>query len=540
MPDLVGLFILALIVRGLAAAPQQQPSYMDALYSYVNAQNLAAGRGFVEDFVWNYLGNPPPPPPPGPSHLYWMPLTSMLAWLGMSIAGVSYRAAQLPFVVLSALLAPLSYTIVWALNGKRWQGWLAGLLAIFSGFYFPFWTAIDNFTPFAIAGSLALLLAWRGLVGGRGAASEAQAQSKVPASAYFFASGLCVGLAHLARADGPLLLIAILLFLWWSYLFLAAPHAALHASRPTPHALRFTFFLILGYLLVMLPWFLRNWQVTGAWLPAAGSQTIWLTDYDDLFSYGRELSPRTFLAQGLGPILQGRWWALTANFQTVLAVWGMIFLAPLVVVGGWHLRRHGLIQLAGLYALLLFLVMTLIFAFPGARGGLFHSGAALLPFVYAVSAVGLEVAVEWAAARRRRWDARLAKQFFGVSMVLLAVALSSFTYYNRVLKNDAWNQADQLYPAIAGWVNQQDPTATVMINNPPAYRYHGGGLSVVIPNEKLTVTLQAARQYRVDYLILDANHPAPLADLYNHPENHPGLSLVKTFGNVYVFEIVEP
>ena len=161
--DLVGLFILALIVRGLAAAPQQQPSYMDALYSYVNAQNLAAGRGFVEDFVWNYLGNPPPPPPPGPSHLYWLPLTSMLAWAGFSVAGVSYRAAQLPFVVLSALLAPLSYSTVWALNGKRWQGWLAGLLAIFSGFYFPFWTAIDNFTPFAVAGSLALLLAWRGL-----------------------------------------------------------------------------------------------------------------------------------------------------------------------------------------------------------------------------------------------------------------------------------------------------------------------------------------------------------------------------------------
>ena len=392
MLDLLGLFILALIVRGLAAAPQQQPSYMDALYSYVNAQNLAAGRGFVEDFVWNYLGNPPPPPPPGPSHLYWLPLTSILAWAGFSVAGVSYRAAQLPFVVLSALLAPLSYTIVWALNGKRWQGWLAGFLAVFSGFYFPFWTAIDNFTPFAVAGSLALLLAWRGLVGGRGMVSVEQGEQSEERKAEsgertwlpilnFFAAGVCVGLAHLARADGPLLLIAILLFLWWHFIFGTESPSTPHPSRSTLHALRFTFFLILGYLLVMLPWFMRNWQVTGALLPAAGSQTIWLTGYDDLFSYGRELSPRTFWAQGLGPIVQGRWWAFTANFQTVLAVWGMIFLAPLVVVGGWHLRRRWLIQLVGLYALLLFIVMTLIFAFPGARGGLFHSGAALLPFL---------------------------------------------------------------------------------------------------------------------------------------------------------------
>ena len=226
--DLLLLFVLAFIVRGLAAAPQQQPSYMDALYSYVNAVNLAAGRGFVEDFVWNYLGNPPPLP--GPSHLYWMPLTSILAWVGMSLAGISYRAAQWPFIVVSALLAPLSYAIVGALNGKRWQGWLAGLLAIFSGFYFPFWTAIDNFTPFALTGSLALLLAWRGLSRERGRGSEKLAQSKVPASAFFFASGLCVGLAHLARADGLLLLITILLFLWWCSLFLAVPSSTPHAS----------------------------------------------------------------------------------------------------------------------------------------------------------------------------------------------------------------------------------------------------------------------------------------------------------------------
>jgi hypothetical protein len=64
--DLLALFALALVIRLLAALPQQQPNYMDAAYSYVNAVNLAEGQGFVEDFVWNYLdeGGPPPPPPP--------------------------------------------------------------------------------------------------------------------------------------------------------------------------------------------------------------------------------------------------------------------------------------------------------------------------------------------------------------------------------------------------------------------------------------------------------------------------------------------
>jgi hypothetical protein len=294
----------------------------------------------------------------------------------------------------------------------------------------------------------------------------------------------------------------------------------------------------------MLPWFIRNWQVAGTPLPGAGSQTIWMATYDDLFSYGRELSPQTFFSQGVGSVLQGRWWAFTANFQTVLAVWSMIFLAPLVVVGAWHLRHHFLIQLVGFYAALLFVAMTLIFAFPGARGGLFHSGAALFPFICAISTVGLDKAVDWVARRRRGWKAKTAKRVFAVGLMVIAVALSGFIYYQRVLKNNAWNRADSLYPALAEWANEQNPDGVVMIGNPPAYRYHGGGLSVVVPNEDVETMLQAARHYQVDYLILDSNHPAPLAELYNSPTQYSelSLSLVHTFASnsdkpLYIFKV---
>ena len=131
--DLLALLILALFIRWLAALPQQQPNYMDAAYSYVNALNLFAGRGFVEDFVWIYLDNPTPPP--HPSHLYWLPLTSILAWLGMVIGGPNYRAAQILFIILSALLAPITYGITYVVTGQRWPSWLAALFAIFSGFW---------------------------------------------------------------------------------------------------------------------------------------------------------------------------------------------------------------------------------------------------------------------------------------------------------------------------------------------------------------------------------------------------------------------
>lgn len=558
--DLLILLALALAVRFVAALPQQQPNYMDAAYYYVNGVNLVQGRGFVEDFVWNYLDAPGPPP--RPSHLYWMPLTSVLAWLGMAVAGIGYRAAQLPFVLLSALLAPIAYFTAYTLTGQRYLGWLAGLFAIFSGFYFPFWSAIDNFTPFAVTGSLSLLLAGQGMVSGQWSVAGSQKNSQLPipkgrfvtnyqspisqssifnllrSSAFLlFCSGAFAGLAHLSRADGPLLLVAVILV----YLL----RTTFHATPNTQHAIRFSLLtLLLGYLLIMTPWFVRNWQAVGTPWPGGGAQTIWLTDYDDLFSYNRELSPQTFLAQGWESVLQGRWWALTSNLQTVLAVWGMIFLAPLALLGGWRLRRHLLIQLAALYAGLLFVVMTLVFAFPGARGGLFHSGAALLPFIYTAAVVGLDVAVDWAAARRRGWRASAAKRVFGLGLVVIAVALSSFIYYQRVLKDNRWNSADRYYPAIAAWVSRQNPNAVVMVGNPPAYRYHGGGLSVIIPNENLETTLQAAAEYGVEFLVLDGNRPAPLAGLYHNPTSAARLGLAQTFGQdsgspIYVFRVAE-
>ena len=61
-----------------------------------------------------------------------------------------------------------------------------------------------------------------------------------------------------------------------------------------------------------------------------------------------------------------------------------------------------------------------------------------------------------------------------------------------------------------------------------------------MPNDALDIVLQVARQYGVDYLILDPNHPLPLAQVYDQPANYPQLSLVKTFGNVYVFRIIQP
>ncbi|MGD9147719.1 MAG: hypothetical protein PVI80_19285, partial [Anaerolineae bacterium] len=148
------LLALALGVRLLTAWPLREPGYTDAYYYSVGAQQLFAGQGFVEPFIWNYLD--PPETVNHPGYLYWMPLTAILGWLGLEVLGNSFRALQAPFILLSALLPLVSYTVAWDLSGKQKHAVLAGLLTIFPGYYAHSFVVPDSFAVFALAGSVSL------------------------------------------------------------------------------------------------------------------------------------------------------------------------------------------------------------------------------------------------------------------------------------------------------------------------------------------------------------------------------------------------
>jgi hypothetical protein len=347
------------------------------------------------------------------------------------------------------------------------------------------------------------------------------------------AAGALAGLAHLSRADGVLLLAALMAFL------------ALRLRRAGGRTLLGLACLAAGYLLVMLPWFARNWMVVGTPLPTAGVQTLWLTTYDDLYAYGRAASLPAYLSWGWGNILHSKLEATWLDAQTVVAVLGMIFLAPLAAIGAWRLRGHDLFRLAGGYGLALFLAMSLAFTFPGPRGGLFHSGAALLPFVYAAALVGLDGAVEWVAARRRTWNAPAARQVFGAGLVALAVLVSAFVYDRGVVSSTRWRMPDGTYTQLAAWLAAQgEPDALVMVGDPTGYWYVSGGPSIAVPNEPPETTLAAANRYGARYLVLDAGRPAPLAGLYAGESVYPRLQPVHTFTDsagqpVVVFRIGE-
>ena len=512
--DLAWLVGLTLVVRLVTALPLQRPGYMDAAYYVDGALSLYQGHGLTEPFIWNYLDDPQGIP--HPSHLYWMPLSSFLAYASFLAFGPSFRAAQVPFAVLSSLLPAITYSVALDVTGDRRRARYAGLLATFSGFYLVYWVVPDSFGPYAVAGAACLWAVGRGMRGD---------------AAYWFAiAGLGGGVAHLARADG-LLLPAVVFLL-----------GAIQLARgPVPRRRVAGQLFLFGvcYLAVMVPWFVRNIAVSGHPLPTGGTTTMWLTSYDDLYRYGGGLTPQAYLAWGWGSILHSKLDGLWKNLGQVAFAGWMIYLAPFGLLGVWRLRWRAELRAAWLYLIALYMAMSLVFTYPGMRGGMFHSMSALLPFLYVAAIEGVDAAVAWAARRRVHWHAGQAQRVFGVAAIGFAVVLSAVLYSQRL---DGFTGTHP-YQAVGRWLDANaSRTARAMVNDPPSFAYHTGRGSVALPNEDLETVLEVMRRYGVQYLVLDQAN-ATLDDLYEAPTSDARLVLEEAFlggqQTMYLFRLRE-
>lgn len=508
------------MVRSLTIWPVRQPGYTDAYYYAVGARQLHAGQGLDEPFIWNYLD--PPTGLPHPGYLYWMPLTAILGWLGTLALGNSFAAMQVPFVLLSALLPLVAYLVAWDLTGNRRHAVLAGLLAVFPGFYAHVFVIPDNFAPFALAGSICLWAAGRGL------------RERRPL--WFGLAGLGAGFAHLARADGMLLAGVALL---------AALAQTLPTDRRSPEVQRSKRAVVLsvtlvtmGYLLVMGPWFVRNWLAIGTPLAGAGAKTLFLTSYDDMFAYDRPLTLESYLDWGWAAILQSKWEALLLNLQRLWVENLLIFLLPFTALGLWRLRRDRLLWPFLLYLPLLFLAMTVAFTFPGMRGGLYHSGGALLPCLFAAAGPGLELALRWAARRFRGWQVHRAWPVFSAGLVGLAVLLTAFALWRAGVLGGDWNHRNSGYAEIGDWLAGQGAAgAVVMVGDAPGFAWHTGQWAIAVPNDPLDTVLAVADRYGARYLVLDNARPRMTDGLYLGTETHPRLASRLTTDQWQVYEI---
>jgi hypothetical protein len=522
--DLVILFALGLTLALGVSLVQRVPGYTDAEYYYSGGVRLYEGKGFTEMILWNYLDDPEGLP--HPSHAYWMPLPSIVAAAGMFLLqNPSFFAGRLFFFLLSAIIPPLTALLSQQLGQNKRGAFLAGLLALFSGFYLNFSTLTEGFSLVMVFGADFFLVAF------------GKPNGKKQNPVWFLIPGAIAGLMHLTRADGFLWLVAGLAALTW----------ALRSERKLSvgKMIAAATCLFVGYLAVMGPWFMRNLSVVGSMMPPGGSRGFWLSEYNEIFSYPAEkLSLEAWIASGWQTIINDRLGALWSNLKTAFAVQGAIFLFPLMLAGLWKLRQERRVVLgAGLWLVILG-VMSFVFPYAGARGGFLHSGAALQPLLWASVPFGLDDFVAWGSRLRSNWDKHIAGRVFGVGVVLLSVLLSSVLFSSRVvggsIQHPVWEATwERQFLYEAGLVYQGAGAAdVVMINNPAGLYAATRRAAIVTPNGGPETAVAVAQRYGASFLILEVDHVDGLEELYESPRDVNGLRFVAEIQDAYLFEFV--
>lgn len=511
--DLLLLALAQAVVLSAVAFFQHGPGYMDAEYYAVLGRRIALGAGATEPFLWNYLDDPQGVP--HPAFGYWAPLSALLAALGFRcwISG-GYAAARLPFLALGILLPPLTALLTWRLTRRRGLAWFAGGAALASGYYLPYWPVTETFTPTAVLGGAfwLLLLAWE--------------DSPHPWAA--LGLGLLSAGIHLTRNEG---------LLWLLVAGVAIAVRTSGASRRRHLAL-----LLGGYLLGMGPRWVANLHTWGALSPSGSLRVLWLTTYDELFAYpAARLTPAHWWQAGPATWLAAWMWALRRNLLTAWAVQGQIVLLPFVAWGFWRARRRLTVQVALGGWLALLGVMTVLFPFPGARGGFFHAGAALQPLLWALAAVGGEAALRW-AAHKRGWAWPQAAWVLGGGTLAVLALLSALVVAQRVIGPDprhpVWTASERRYARLGQTLARRNggTLPPVLINNPPAWAWvHGDAPAFVIPDGGPDTAAAVARRYHVRWMWLEKNHPPGLDALYAHPLAEDAWRYVATVDGAHLF-----
>lgn len=492
------LFLLGLAAAMLGSVFVASPGYMDADYYFAVGRQLAEHAGFNEPFIWNYLSDPLNIT--HPSNEYWMPLTSILSAGSMSILGTSFKAAQAPFLLLTAFLPVLTGGLAYWLHGSERLASVSGLLAIFPGFFLPYFLTTDMFVLFAILGTGVFWL------------SSIAVKNQKPR--YWILAGVLVGLGYLARADGILLLVP------------AAAAILLGGKNRFSNLIR----LLIGLVAVLMPWWIRNLNAIGTITPPGSVRTLWITSYNELFTYpGRTLTLERWVDIGIVDLLGIRVDAASTNMKRLIAENGLVFLWPFIILGGYRHRSTILVRSAAIYLLTIFLVMSIIFPFAGAYGGFFHSSSALMPVLWALAPVGLGVVVKWGSAKRN-WDIARANRMFGAAMVLMAAAITFVMFTTRAIGGDfpspSWNNAYRTYEQVGlkldSIASMDEPVA---VNNPPGFFVATGRKAIVIPNGDEGTLKEVVTRYDIRWVILDSNRPEGLARLYENPQWAPWLEL---------------
>ena len=513
------LYALAFVVRGLLIWHFPDPAYPDSSYYVDVARQLHAGQGFNVDFIWIFaeVGGviPADPTLPIPSNAHWMPLASMVQVPFLAVFGNVAWAAALPFALIGAIAAPLTWAIARDAGARPFVAVGVGFLVAVPLLSTVYMAQPDNFSLYQPLVIAALWMAARGLRGSGRA---------------FVAAGFFAGLATLARNDGLLVLAALgFVFLWdrwrgWRA-GRASPPGATSDSPAGPRRPAVPFTAAVGavavFVLVMAPWWARQLAVFGSLSPSSTSgKVLFIRDIGEWNSITIPASLSHLLGMGIGPLIETRiGGAIAAAMIFITLVCGFI-LAPVLAIGAWARRRSTDFGPFFVYAALLFAFSALISAVHVPGGTFIHSAVALAPYSYILALEGIVLAIGWVAARRAAWDADTAVRVFGGAALAFAVVIA---VAGSLVVHAIWSARRDDFVAVstaldAAGAPQSDRVMSIDASGTRYWSGHGG---VVLVNDPLDTIHEVATAYDIRWLVLDRDDSvaavAPILDGTQHP-----------------------
>lgn len=482
------LYALALGIRLALVALFPDPAYTDSYY-YVNAARaLADGRGFNVDFVWIFaeVGGAIPANAtlPIPSNAHWMPLASLVQVPFIGVLGPTPFASALPFALIGALAAPLTWAIARDASARPSVALGAGLLVAIPAMSLVYMPQPDNFSLYQPLVAGALWLGARGLRGNRRA---------------FAFAGLLTGLATLSRNDG--VLVGAALGLAWAW---DRWRAWRSSGGRAPTLSVWSAVACLGlFLVVMGPWWLRQLATFGQLSPSTASgKVLFIRSIAEWNNISTPATLDHLLSQGLGPLLASRLGGLAAAIAIFATLIGGIFLAPFMVVGGWIRRRSVDFGPFFAYAALLFAFSAIVSAVHVPGGTFIHSAVALAPHAYILALEGVVAAIGFIATRRRLRHvdrARTVAIGWAVGFAALQAGLAAAAVQSAWMRERA--ESVEIDQALDDAGVPAD--ARVMSIDAGQTKYYTGRGGVVLVNDRLDVIEAVAAAYDVGWLVID-------------------------------------
>jgi hypothetical protein len=487
----IALFAFALVVRAVLVALYPDPAYPDSYYYVDVARALNAGHGFNVDFIWAFVETggqlPANPQLPIPSNAHWLPLASLIQLPFLAVFGTSPVAGMIPFVVIGATAAPLTWAIARDAGAGRAIQIGAGLMTAVPAASTVFMAQPDNFALYQPLGAAALWLGARSLKGDRWA---------------FALAGLMVGLASMARNDGVLIGLALaIVFFWDRWRAWRSGGARLPAIGWGQAVACAALFAI-----VVAPWWIRQLVVFGSISPSSASgRILWIREITEMNSVTTPATLQTFLGQGLGPLLESRLFGLIAAIGNYVIIVLSFVLTPFLIVGAWVRRGSVDYRVFFIYAALLFAAAGLLFAIHVPLGMFLHSAVALVPHSYILVLEGVVAAVVWTARRRPSWNPAEASRFFLSATVGIAILTGVLGTWKV---HEEWARMRHGRQMAAAAMDRLGigPNERVMSGDTAGFKYFTGRGGVVTVSDPVEVIGRVGRAYGVRWLILERTH----------------------------------